>query len=104
MDPQFWHERWERGEIGFHQAAINPHLEQHWPRLNLPEGTRVFVPLCGKSRDLLWLAGEGHRVVGVEISERAAQAFFEENGLTPVITEAGAFRRYAAQEIEILCG
>lgn len=104
MDPQFWHARWERGEIGFHQAAVNPHLEQHWPRLNLPAGTRVFVPLCGKSRDLLWLAGEGHRVVGVEISERAVQSFFEEHGLTPVVSEAGVFRRYAAAEIEILCG
>ncbi|HEV57568.1 MAG TPA: thiopurine S-methyltransferase [Phycisphaerales bacterium] len=104
MNPEFWHERWEHGEIGFHQAAINPHLEQHWPRLNLPAQARVFVPLCGKSLDMLWLAGEGHRVVGVELSERAVEAFFRENDLLPEITDAGAFRRYAVDEIEILCG
>ena len=104
MNPEFWHRRWERGEIGFHQKAINPHLEQHWPRLNLPVGTRVLVPLCGKSRDMLWLAGEGHRVIGVELSELAVEAFFKENDLLPDITEQGPFKRYAVDEIEILCG
>lgn len=104
MDAEFWHQRWERGEIGFHQAAINPHLEQHWPRLNLPEATRVLVPLCGKTRDMLWLAGEGHRVIGVELSEVAVEAFFRENELTPEVHTEGAFKRYAAGEVEILCG
>ena len=104
MDPEFWHARWEEGDIGFHQETINPHLEQHWPRLNLPADMRVFVPLCGKTRDMLWLAGEGHRVVGVELSERAVRAFFEDNGLHPQVSEDGAFKRFAVDEIEILCG
>lgn len=104
MNPDFWHARWAQGEIAFHQDTINPHLEQHWPRLNLPAETRVFVPLCGKTLDMLWLAGEGHRVVGVELSEVAVQAFFDDNGLEPVVTSHGAFTRYAVDEIKILCG
>jgi thiopurine S-methyltransferase len=72
----FWHERWERSEIGFHQQDINVHLQQFWTQLDLRPGQRVFAPLCGKSRDLLWLAGEGHPVTGVEISRLAVEAFF----------------------------
>lgn len=104
MDPAYWHQRWADGLTGWHREAFNPHLEAHWPRLNVPPGARVFVPLSGKTRDLLWLAGEGHRVVGVELSELAAQAFFAEAGLAPKISQAGGFRRYAVDEIEILCG
>lgn len=104
MDPQFWHERWASGRIGWHRDQINPHLEAHWPRLNLPASARVFVPLCGKSRDLLWLAGEGHRVVGVELSPIAVEAFFDEAGLDPRIQAERGFTRYRAGEVEILCG
>ena len=105
MEPQYWHQRWTEGRTGWHREEFNPHLEAHWPRLNVPPQARVFVPLCGKSRDLLWLAGEGHRVVGVELSEIAARAFFAEAGLSPQVTElGGGFTRYAVDEIEILCG
>jgi hypothetical protein len=52
MDPQFWHERWQHNEIGFHQDAINSHLMDFWPALGFAPDSRIFVPLCGKSRDL----------------------------------------------------
>ena len=91
MEPSFWHERWERSEIGFHQQDINVHLQQFWTQLDLRPGQRVFAPLCGKSRDLLWLAGEGHPVTGVEISQLAVEAFFTENGLKPRRWREGAF-------------
>jgi thiopurine S-methyltransferase len=104
MQPEFWHGRWERGETGWHQEEINLHLREHWPRLRLaPEG-RVFVPLCGKSLDLLWLAGEGHRVLGVELSPLAVDAFFAGNALTPAVSDDPPFRRYRLDELEILCG
>jgi thiopurine S-methyltransferase len=104
MSPDFWHERWRRGEIGWHRNEINVHLQVHWPRLAVRPGERVFVPLCGKSLDLLWLAGEGHRVLGVEISTLAVDTFFSENALSPEIFDEPPFRRYRAAEIEILCG
>jgi thiopurine S-methyltransferase len=104
MEPSFWHERWERAEIGFHKQEINVHLQQFWHRLELQAGQRVFVPLCGKSLDLLWLAGEGHRVTGVEISPVAVAAFFDENGLQPRRWREGVFEMWEADEIRILLG
>ncbi|MCG6861932.1 MAG: thiopurine S-methyltransferase [Chromatiaceae bacterium] len=104
MEPDFWHARWERGEIGWHETEINVHLPEHWPQLGVGPGSRVFVPLCGKSLDLLWLAGEGHRVLGIEISHVAVEAFFAENALTPEVVKEPPFLRYSAGEVEILCG
>jgi len=104
MEPGFWHERWARAEIGFHQQDINLHLQRFWSRLNLPPERRVFVPLCGKSRDMLWLAGEGHPVTGVEISPVAVEAFFAENGLRPQRRREGAFEIWEQDELRILSG
>ena len=80
MDPSFWLERWQRNEIGFHNAAPHRGLQRWWPRLALPPGSRVFVPLAGKSLDMIWLAAQGHSVVGVELSASAVEAFAAENG------------------------
>lgn len=104
MQSSFWHERWERAEIGFHRQEINTHLERFWTRLGLAAGQRVFVPLCGKSLDMLWLAGEGHPVTGVEISPVAVAAFFDENQLIPTRARDGAFEVWEADEIRILLG
>ena len=104
MNPEFWHQRWERGETGWHLTDINLHLQEHWPRLGVKAGGRVLVPLCGKSLDLLWLAGEGHRVLGVELSPIAVDGLFHDNGLTPDVTVDPPFRRYRLDEIEVLCG
>lgn len=104
MEPDFWHERWERAETGFHQQDINFHLQRFWDRLGLPAGRRVFVPLCGKSRDMLWLAGAGHPVTGVEISPVAVEAFFEENGLRPNRRREGAFEMWEQDELRVLLG
>lgn len=52
--------------------------------LDLAQGSRVFVPLCGKSLDMIWLAQQGHEVIGVELSPVAVEDFFRENGLNPV--------------------
>jgi thiopurine S-methyltransferase len=104
VDPGFWHGRWARGETGWHHDEVNPHLQGHWSRLAARAGCRVFVPLCGKSRDMLWLAGQGHRVLGVEISPLAVQAFFAENGLAAKVRRHGAFECWQAEEIEILLG
>lgn len=104
MDHAFWHARWEANEIGFHQAEINPHLQTHWPVLQAPPHGRVFVPLCGKSRDMLWLAGAGQRVLGVEISALAVEAFFAENGLTATRRDRPAFAEYHSGEVTLLQG
>jgi thiopurine S-methyltransferase len=104
MERDFWLERWQRNEIGFHQHEINAHLQDCWPRLGLAAGNTVFVPLCGKSRDLLWLRARGHSVLGVEISPIAVRDFFSENGLVAQRTRQHEFERYEADGLAILCG
>ncbi|MCP3867400.1 MAG: thiopurine S-methyltransferase [Gammaproteobacteria bacterium] len=104
MKIDFWHQRWLRNEIGFHQGHFNTHLEQFWNRLELTEGRRVFVPLCGKSLDLLWLRAEGYQVTGVEISAVAVRDFFEENDLVANVTRQGEFDCWEADGLTILCG
>ncbi len=104
MDQQFWLERWSRGQTGFHQTSVDPNLEQHWPGLGWPNGCRVFVPLCGKSLDLLWLRDRGHDVVGVELSELAIEAFCLENGIPAGRRALPPFERYESPGLSLLRG
>ncbi|HUT39914.1 MAG TPA: thiopurine S-methyltransferase [Gammaproteobacteria bacterium] len=104
MNPEFWHERWAANQIGFHQQEINDHLQKHWHGLDLPAGSRILVPLCGKSLDMLWLREQGHAVVGIEISPLAVAAFFRENALTPDIREEAGYSCWSFDRLEIYCG
>jgi thiopurine S-methyltransferase len=81
VQPDFWLDRWRTAQIGFHQAAVDQHLQTYWPLLQLPANSRVFVPLCGKSLDLLWLRALGHSVIGVELSPIALEALLMEHGI-----------------------
>lgn len=85
MNLEFWQSRWYEGRIGFHKSAVNPLLTQYFSELDLPIGSQIFVPLCGKSVDMVWLAAQGYDVVGVELSEIAVEAFFAEQNITPTI-------------------
>jgi thiopurine S-methyltransferase len=104
MDPDFWRQRWRDNKIGFHRNDVLPLLEKHWPSLELAAGSRVFVPLCGKSLDMAWLASRGHRVLGVELSPLAVEQFFEENGLEPTSRESPLGTHFNSGPIEIICG
>jgi thiopurine S-methyltransferase len=104
MEPTFWQERWARNQIGFHLPEVNPYLLRYWPSLTLAQDAKVLVPLCGKSLDLMWLASNGYHVLGVELSEQAVEAFFNEQNLTPRITRHGVFKVYQADLIEVWCG
>ncbi len=81
MEKEFWHGRWANNRIGFHNAEVNENLKQSWQKLAARSGDQVFVPLCGKSLDILWLLEQGHEIVGVELSSVAVEALFEENGI-----------------------
>ena len=104
MDPNFWHKRWEKNEIGFHQSAVNVLLSDHFSGLSLPQTSRVFVPLCGKTRDIAWLLSQGHRVVGVELSKLAVEELFVDLGVAPKISVQGELLRYSAPGLEIFVG
>ena len=104
MQPDFWHQRWADNQIGFHQDAPTPLLLKHWPGLGIAAGAQVFVPLAGKSLDMAWLASQGHRVLGVELSQLAVEQFFAEHDLQPGIRETKYGRHYTANGIELICG
>jgi thiopurine S-methyltransferase len=102
MDAEFWHQRWRDGKIGFHQDRVTPLLEKQWDALGLPAGSKVFVPLAGKSLDMDWLAVHGHRVLGVELSELAVRQFFAERGLAPTIGTSRLGEHYTSGAIELI--
>jgi thiopurine S-methyltransferase len=104
MDKTYWLDRWDRKEIGFHQTDINPYLQKYWHRLAIPSGSEVFVPMCGKSNDMLWLHQQGLAVLGVELSSSAALSFFQENNLPPIRAELVPFIQLKHGRLQILCG
>ncbi len=104
MQPDFWLQRWQQGQIGFHRGEVMPLLEKHWPALQVAPGSRVLVPLCGKSLDMHWLAAQGYRVLGVEISPLAVEQFFAEAGLQPERRTSPLGEHYGAGPIEIIRG
>ncbi len=90
MDTGFWIEKWQQRQIGFHEGRPNASLQQWFHAMRLAPGDHVFVPLCGKSQDLLWLLGQGVRVTGCECSPLAVNEFFAENDLRPQSREAAS--------------
>ena len=104
MDPDYWLARWNDGRTGFNQPDGNPLLQRHWTSLGLPDDSRVFVPLAGKSPDLLWLAARGHRVLAVELSPLAVAQFFAENEIEPTVIRSRYGTHHRAGGIEIICG
>jgi thiopurine S-methyltransferase len=102
MKADFWHQRWREGKIGFHLDETNPNLSEWFGSLGLQAGQRVFVPLSGKSVDMLWLAQQGMQVVGVEISELAIRSFFEENGLVPDVRNIRNHDHWQAGGIDLI--
>jgi thiopurine S-methyltransferase len=104
MHHEFWHERWRSQQIGFHLTQVNPTLVRHRAVLGPAGRTRALVPLCGKSLDLAYLRTEGFEVIGVELSELAARAFFEETQRPMQVDTHGPFQRFRSDGITLLCG
>ena len=104
MQPEFWLDRWRTAQIGFHQAAVDRHLKAYWPLLKLPANSPVFVPLCGKSLDLMWLRERGHSVKGVELSPVALEAFVMEHGIPARRRVLKGFDVYEADGLTLFRG
>jgi len=104
VQPDFWLNRWATAQIGFHQAAVDRHLEAYWPRLMVPARSNVFVPLCGKSLDLMWLRTAGPAVTGVELSPVALESFVMEHGIPARRRVLKGFDVYEADGLRLFCG
>lgn len=101
MHEQFWHQKWEKDEIGFHEGEVNRFICEYFKVLKLAAGARVFVPLCGKTRDIAWLLDKGMKVVGVELSEHAIKQLFAELNLEPKVESLADGLHYASANIDI---
>ncbi|MEM6843330.1 MAG: thiopurine S-methyltransferase [Bacteroidota bacterium] len=104
MDTNFWLKRWKNNEIGFHGEVANPLLVKYFPSLSLQKGSRIFLPLCGKTRDIAWLLAEGYSVVGAELSQLAIEQLFAELHTEPEITQQGELYHYRAENLDIFVG
>lgn len=104
MDAGFWRDRWRRNEIAFHQSKTNPLLVKYFDGLALPEGSRVFVPLCGKTLDIHWLLAQGYRVAGAELSDIAVEQLFAALGVEADVGAIGKISRYGGPSIDIFVG
>ena len=104
MDRNFWLQKWKNNQIAFHNQHVHPLLKKHFNALTIEKGSRIFIPLCGKTYDLAWLVSQDYVVVGVELSETAVEQFFNEIDVAPVVSSFGRIRRYSAQNIDIFVG
>ena len=99
-----WESRWEEGRIGFHLPEVNSYLLRYSGVLLKQAPQSVFVPLCGKTLDLPWLAGRTKKVVGVELIRKAVEDFYEENKITHLIHQACKLQIYSKSSIDIFQG
>ncbi len=104
MEIRFWQQRWAEEKIGFHLESVNPALVQFWSNIAPPVPARVFIPLAGKSLDMIWLAKLGYEVVAVEVSRLAVESFFKEHDLSPEVTPVGDFSVWQSGRITVICG
>ncbi|NLE86907.1 MAG: thiopurine S-methyltransferase [Myxococcales bacterium] len=104
MHEDFWRKRWAENQIGFHEGKPNAHLQRFSERLRTTAQPRVLVPLCGKAADLAWLAAQGFLVTGVELVREAAEAFFQEHGLSAREERDGGLPCLAGERVRIAVG
>ncbi|XP_076462377.1 putative thiopurine S-methyltransferase isoform X2 [Babylonia areolata] len=108
MNNQEWIDRWDARAIGFHKEFIHPSLKRNADLMvNGRSSLKIFVPLCGKSWDMKWLADQGHTVIGVEVAQRAIEEFFEEQNIpftsAPVPAVDGTLFQSEDKKVQIYC-
>ncbi len=99
-----WIQRWKEGKIGWHREQVNTKLIEFIDCLQLKPGDTVFVPLCGKSGDMLYLLELGFEVIGVELSQLAIEQFFDENNRAYTVNQTEQFQVYQGENITLYCG
>jgi thiopurine S-methyltransferase len=104
MKKEFWLEKWKNNQTGFHKDFTHPLLVKYIEELGIQKGDTVFVPLCGKSLDMLWLNNQGYQVLGVELSELAVEQFFSENNLIYKKSTINNFDVYQYENITLYVG
>ncbi|MGB8702277.1 MAG: hypothetical protein WCD18_22905, partial [Thermosynechococcaceae cyanobacterium] len=80
-------------------------LSSLWgPPHSILKGSRIFVPLCGKTLDIAWLLSEGYRITGAELSVTAIEQLYDEMGVEPKVSRFRKISLYSAKDIDIFVG
>lgn len=80
MSVEDWEYRWGKNQTQFHMNKVHPMLQKYLDKLTKgKKNLRIFLPLCGKSKDLEWLASQGYEVIGCDCADKGCKEFFEEN-------------------------
>ncbi len=103
-DHALWKEGWRANQTPFHLTYVHPLLMRFWAQMGVDKAEGVFVPLCGKSLDVMWLHDQGHQVVGVELSPIAVKALFKAAHLRPQRENYGDLIRWNHRQLTIFCG
>ncbi len=102
MEPDFWHRRWQKNEIGFHEEEGNPLLRMYFKQWQLPKSATLFLPLCGKTRDIAYLLDQGIEIVAIELNKSAVEQLFEELGCEPEIDALPLSETDSSNELDLL--
>ena len=89
-----WEKAWTSNKAGWHEEDGNQTLKnnisklmsKYFPTKN-PGDMTVFVPLCGKTKDMYMFYQMGMTVIGVEFAPQPIKEFFEENKVTYAKTD-----------------
>jgi thiopurine S-methyltransferase len=103
-DANPWKARWRDGNIGWHRGEVHADLHTYGDAFFGEESRRVFVPLCGKTHDLKWLADRGHEVIGVELSPVAIETMCDEQSIDASRSTEGPFEVFRAERLTVYCG
>ncbi|GAB3246327.1 hypothetical protein GCM10027347_01110 [Larkinella harenae] len=98
MEQQAWAAWWTPSDTRFYRQDVHPYVLKHLSPFAVMDKT-VFVPLCGRSLDLVYFSQFADRVVGVEPTESLILQFFTENGLA--YEKIG--KRYISNNLTIFC-
>lgn len=104
MKHEFWHDKWQSNNIGFHLSNPNPLLIKHIHSLNLQPQARIFIPLCGKSLDIHWLLQQEFHVTGIDLSPIAIEELISELKLEFTVSQVGDLTHYHHQNIDLYVG
>lgn len=102
MENEFWHNKWEIKQTGFHLNYVHPILKRHMGLFKQQQ--KVFVPLCGKTLDIGYLLDQGNSVVAAELSEIAIAELFQQLNLNPTISIWKQGKKYQAEKLTVYAG
>lgn len=97
---EFWDKRWVDGNSQWQEndgcellwQNIDSIMQKFFPTKKA-EDLKVFIPLCGKAKDIYLFYKMGFTVVGIEFAPLPIKEFFDENEIAEVSTAKKPFTK-----------